>query len=145
MLTITAESHLDHNLTPAHVAWLLERYKKYDAFFIATVTLPDDLEPIPCALYGPSTNDPPVLEADVIYAVRGNRKCASRMVRFPTRLTWVLTVIAGPSGDQPCVLYTSYGGPLAPREPGDPGIASWADLEAARAFWAEHALASVPV
>lgn len=37
-----------------------------------------------------------------------------------------------------CVLYTAFGGPLAPQEPGDPGCK---DVEASRRFWSEHALA----
>lgn len=73
----------------------------------------------------------------------------------------VITVIAGPhkvtcgcklSGRRDCieceghgdvnetVLYTAYGGPCAPREPGDPNIKSWDELLESRKFWAEHAL-----
>lgn len=37
-----------------------------------------------------------------------------------------------------CILYTTFGGPLAPQEPGDP---SCKDPEASTAFWQEHALA----
>lgn len=37
-----------------------------------------------------------------------------------------------------CVLYTAFGGPLAPQEPGDPGCK---DPAASAAFWREHALA----
>lgn len=39
-----------------------------------------------------------------------------------------------------CVLYTAYGGPQAPREPGDPSIKSWEELVASREFWSQHAL-----
>lgn len=38
----------------------------------------------------------------------------------------------------PCVLYTAFGGPAAPQEPGDPGCK---DLAASTTFWREHALA----
>jgi hypothetical protein len=37
-----------------------------------------------------------------------------------------------------CILYTAFGGPLAPQEPGDPGCK---DPSASAAFWREHALA----
>lgn len=37
-----------------------------------------------------------------------------------------------------CVLYTAYGGPPAPQEPGDPGCK---DPETSAAFWRQHALA----
>ena len=51
----------------------------------------------------------------------------------------MMTVIGGPDGDDPCVLYTAFGGPAAPREPWDPSLdeAGWA---ASLAFWEAHAL-----
>lgn len=58
------------------------------------------------------------------------------MARAPRQVRTV-TVIAGPHDGQPCVLFTAFGGPLAPQEPGDPGCK---DPDASRAFWAEHAL-----
>jgi len=36
-----------------------------------------------------------------------------------------------------CVLYTAFGGPASPQEPGDPGCK---DPAASAAFWREHAL-----
>lgn len=36
-----------------------------------------------------------------------------------------------------CILYTAYGGPCVPQEPGDP---SCRDRAASEAFWAQHAL-----
>lgn len=36
-----------------------------------------------------------------------------------------------------CILYTAFGGPCAPQEPGDPGCK---DPTASAAFWREHAL-----
>ncbi len=141
MMQITPESHLDHGLNKEHIAWLLEKFADRSAFFLETITLPDHLPEVECGLYGPLCGDEPVVEADVKYAIRGARKCASRLVARPLRKTRTLTVIAGPHGDMPCVLYTSYGGPAAPREPGDLGIADWKGIEEARAFWATHALA----
>lgn len=38
-----------------------------------------------------------------------------------------------------CILYTAFGGPAAPQEPGDPGCK---DVDAAKKFWADHALAA---
>jgi hypothetical protein len=37
-----------------------------------------------------------------------------------------------------CILYTAFGGPLAPQEPGDPGCK---DPAASALFWRDHALA----
>jgi len=96
-------------------------------------------------------------------AKRGDRKGESRLVNLPPRPTNKLTVIAGPyeeylnslgepcdkeadfalQVDYPCVLYTCYGGPLAPREPWDMPRSGpdWEkNLAASEAFWAVHAL-----
>jgi hypothetical protein len=141
MLEISSASHLDHGLSTAHVAWILAQFPDASAFMIATLELPPELAPVVCALYGPAMGDDPVTEGFVRYVVRGSRQCATRAVSRPVRTTRKLTIIAGPSVDRPCVLYTSYGGPAAPREPGDPSIASWDELQASRAFWQAHALA----
>ena len=139
MLTINALSHLDHGLTTAHLRFLLERYRDRDAFFIETLELPPALAALECGLYGPIMGDAPIAEADVVWRPRADRPYASRLVRRPPRPTRLLTIIAGPHEAFACMLYTSFGGPAAPRELGDPALAG-AELEAARAFWAEHAL-----
>lgn len=151
MMKITPKSHLDHGLNQEHVAWLVEHFAARSSFFLETIVLPDHLPEVECGLYGPLCGDPPVPEDMVVYKVRGTRKCASRLLAYGAflsskalasgmRMTRTLTVIAGPDADEPCVLYTSYGGPAAPREPGDPNLSSWEDVEEARAFWATHAL-----
>jgi hypothetical protein len=61
------------------------------------------------------------------------------------RPTRQLTIVAGPHGDEPCVLYTAYGGPEAPREPGDPDIPGHSARDAAAVFWADHALSASTV
>jgi hypothetical protein len=141
-MIITGESHLDHGLSPVLVAHIKERFASRDAFFIETFALPPDLEAVPCGLIGPATGYAPVIDADVVHVVRGDRKCASRVLLAPRRPIWVrvVTVIAGPDGPNACVLYTAFGGPKAPREPGDPAIGSWAELIESRDFWAQHAL-----
>lgn len=133
-------SHLDHGLTAAHVAWLERRFVSRTGFFLETVELPAELPPLTCALHGPLVGDPPVPEDEVSYRRRGDRPGASRLCARPSRPTRLLTVIAGPEGEDPCVLYTAFGGPAAPREPFDPGLADGELREASRAFWAEHAL-----
>lgn len=160
------DSHLDHNLTEAHVDHILQRFADRQAFFIDTFTLPRDLGTVPCGLYGPLVGDPPIGENEVCYAPRGTRSWPSRlMVDGPPRQQHEVTVIAGPHeepcpqcttsawnilhrADCPtcggtgnlqhaCILYTAYGGPLAPQEPDDPGCK---DVPASKAFWAEHGL-----
>lgn len=139
-MIILPVSHLDHDLTAAHVAWITLHFADRDGFFLETVELPPELPPVTCALHGPLVGDPPVPESEVSYRRRGDRPDSSRLCAREPRPTRLLTVIAGPEGDEPCVLYTAFGGPAAPREPFDPGVAEGELLEASRAFWAEHAL-----
>jgi hypothetical protein len=127
----------DGRITEAQLAYILKKCADKNAFFIETIELPDYLEPVSCGLFGPLTGDVPVLENEVTYAKRGDRAWESRLVGRPPRWTNQVTVIGGPFEDLPCILYTAYGGPLAPQEPGDPGCR---DVEASKKFWAEHAL-----
>jgi hypothetical protein len=140
-MIITPAAHLDHALTPAHVAWIAERFADQGAFFLVTVELPPELPDLPCSLHGPLVGDAPVPESEVTYERRGDRLGPSRLCTRPTRPTRLLTVIAGPDGDDPCVLYTAFGGPAAPREPFDLSLASDEVQASAKEFWAEHALA----
>lgn len=206
-----AESHLDHNLTDAQVAFVFERFGDKQAFFLETIELPEELGTVPCGLHGPLVGGPPIAEADITYAKRGTRAWNSRLIDRAPQAVRTVTVIAGPheemcttcegklihlgvpavgSGQGPrageaggvvgcdhcnstgkikhaCILYTCYGGPLAPQEPGDLkaqkdaieaqrlGLSDLSDehnaltarrdalrdkLAASRAFWAEHAL-----
>jgi hypothetical protein len=141
-LEIHEDSHLDHGLSQAHVDWLLEKYSDRGGFFIETVALPEELDSVPCGLYGPLMDDEPVGEDQVTYKVRGERKCASRLVNLPARENTNVSIIAGPYGDDACVLYTAFGGPIAPKEPGDLSLDHWDDIVKSREFWAEHALSA---
>jgi hypothetical protein len=170
------DSHLDHALTPAQVAHVLERFADRQSFFIETITLPRELGTVPCGLYGPAMGDSPIGEDEVTHAARGTRAWPSRLVDLPPRQQHELTVIAGPHEEtcprckgtgetfhidlgfgpfnqtltchkcdgakvlkHVCILFTAFGGPAAPQEPGDPGCK---DVEASRKLWAEHALAA---
>jgi hypothetical protein len=115
--------------------------------FVHTFELPDYLGTATNELYGPSAGDPPVPEADVYYAQRGDRAWVSRLVTRPKRPTRFVRMIAGPHQEacstcngegnvtcvhcagsktikHPCILYTAYGvaaldTPASPKEPGD--------------------------
>jgi hypothetical protein len=139
-MKILKGSHLDHGLTVKQIAWIQERFLGESTFFIDTVTLPTELGCVPCLLYGPIMGDAPIQETQVFYASRGKRPYYSRLVNRVARPSRQVTVIAGPDGDEPCVLYTAFGGPLAPREPGDRAIKTPEELEESRAFWGQHAL-----
>lgn len=138
-MKITAASHLDHGLFAYHVRYLLGLFGDRSAFFIETIELPSYLDAVPCHLHGPATGEDPVLESEVSYEVRGNRAGPSRMCSRAPKMTRTVTVIAGPREGEPCVLYTAFGGPLAPREPWDPTLPA-DKADESRAFWAEHAL-----
>lgn len=133
-----AVSHVDHGLSEGQLNYLLDRFADRKAFFIETVELPEDLGTVPCGLYGPIMGDAPMPEDDVGYEHRGTRTWTSRLTEKPMRPTRKVTVIAGPYDGHDCALYTCYGGPEAPQEPGDPGCK---DPAASTTFWREHALA----
>jgi len=137
MKLLPGKSHTDHGLTEAQLAFVLETFADRDAFFIETVELPEDLGTVPCGLHGPLMGDAPVVEAEVTYAKRGDRPWASRLVEREARQVRQLSVIAGPAGDDSCVLYTAFGGPVTPREPFD---APDAEREDSLKVWNEHAL-----
>lgn len=137
MLTIHAESHLDHNVGQQTVDYLLEKYKDRTAFFIETFVLPDHLPALECGLHGPLMGDGVIQDSECHLANRGTRTWDSRLCKRQTRMVRQVTVVAGPHDGQECILYTIYGGPSASQEPGDPGCK---DVEKSKAFWAEHAL-----
>lgn len=139
-MIIHPDSHLDHGLTAEHIAYIADRFAARNSSFAETFVLPDTLPGAPCALYGPVMGDAPITDGDVNMRQRGERPGLSRVVSYPVRPSRRVTVIAGPHDGHPCVLYTAYGGPLAPREPSDIHADSFAAAES-RAFWAQHALA----
>lgn len=148
-MEITEESHLDHGLAPDVVEHIRDRFADRASFFVESFELPPRLGLVYCDLYGPAMGDAPVVPGGpvtygrVAYLHRGSRPYPSRvLIGAPRRPTRTVTVIAGPHGDSPCVLYTAFGGPSTPREPGDPALnACDADtIAAAEAFWAKHAL-----
>lgn len=139
---ISRESHLDHNLTFGHLKLILETFGTSEGFSIQTLELPPGLE-LPCGLHGPIMGDMPVSADEVVLGHRGNRTTVSRLVVRGTRPWSTATVIMGPDDRGQTVLYTVYGGPVAPREPDDAGLSEIERLES-QAFWADHALSTSP-
>ena len=70
--------------------------------------------------------------------IRGGRKGPSRMTSRDPRPTRTLTVIGGPYEGE-TILYTAFGGPVAPREPFEFEYGT-EDYKASVAFWSQHAL-----
>jgi hypothetical protein len=135
----TAASHLDHALPREVVDYLLAHFVDRSAFFIESIDLSAHLPSVECGLHGPVMGDASVPDAECSSEVRGDRGGPSRLCARPLRPCRVVTVIAGPHGGHPCVLYTVFGGPSAPREPWDPSLSD-AERAESVAFWSEHAL-----
>jgi len=135
------ESHTDH-VSDTLLGYVLDKFADASGFFTETFTLPDRFESLTSDLYGPIAGDDPIMSSDKLYwEHRGSRPYRSRMINLPPRPTREVTVIAGPFGDEPCVLYTVFGGPLAPKEPDDPTLTDEQRRESEE-FWHEHALAT---
>lgn len=149
MKIIHGTSHLDHGLNEDQVNYIAARYENRTGFFIDTFEMPADLGTVRCGLYGPVMGDPPVTEDEVHYVKRGDREYESRVLKKEEiiegplgaiRQVRTVTVIAGPYKDEPCILYTVFGGPLSPKEPLDPSILSDEEREKSKEFWSQHAL-----
>jgi len=148
-LTIHTDTHLDHfaaeerprilELAQEHFEAWQRTPRTFTPFppLILTFTSP---KAYACQLRGPTVGDQAVPNENAFYFVRGGRPYASRMTTLGPTTTHLVTMVIGPHDGQPHVLYTVYPGPAAPREPGDPSIATWEELVASRDFWAKHAL-----
>lgn len=142
-MKITKDSHVDHALTEAHLAFILERFgARDDGFFIETIELPANLPPLPCGLHGPLMGDAQIGDEECTLEVRANRVGLSRVCTRAPRWVRKLTVIVGPHEGE-TILYTAFGGPAAPREPFDPSLQGDA-LTESRLFWSQHALSREP-
>lgn len=136
--------HADHGIDDDQMEWILDEVSDLvleDGFFIKELRVPRDLGEVPMALHGPACGDDPVPEDEVFYSNRGSdREWEDRLVDRPVRSTRTVQVIGIREGAK-YTIFTAYGGPLAPQHPDDP---TNAEPEAARAFWAEHALSWAP-
>lgn len=153
------DSHVDHGIDRRVRDYVRLQFRGRTEFFVETFEYPEnhpvypslsdwraihdgtpsyyvDLPPVPCALH----MDVP--ESEVHYARRGDRQWDSRLCRREPRMVREVTIVAGPHPEDPdagMVIFTMYGGPAAPREPGDPSLEGEA-LEEAKSFWAKAAL-----
>lgn len=125
-IAVLPVSHVDHDLSDAQLAWLIDRANEYlllpdtsSGLLKLTLTLPEEFGAIPCGLHGPVMGDEPVGNDEVEPGRRGERLGDSRLCARPPRQVRKVSLIAGPHEDQPWVLFTAFGGPIAPREPGE--------------------------
>jgi hypothetical protein len=158
-LIISPKSHLDHGLVSGHITLIAMALEgRENGFCILQLDIPTSLPPLECGLRGPTVGTPPVLDKYTRMSTRGDRKWASRVfdvtvsldigstgriygrgTEYPGLLDKLevrkMVAIVGPDG----TLFTAYGGPLAPREPGDTSMNAQ-EREESIAFWNEHAL-----
>jgi hypothetical protein len=138
-MKITDASHTDHGLTNDHLAFITSRFQHHEGALCVTLEMPAELPDLTCGLYGPSMGDGVIQSHQVQMAHRGERPYKSRLVAMPPRPTRLLTVIGG-THDGECILFTAFGGPATPREPGDPSITTPQGRADSDCFWGDHAL-----
>jgi hypothetical protein len=138
-MNIAKVFHADHGISNDLILSAVMRLKPEEGFSALTLELEEAC--VMSALYGPKAGDGPVTDAEVDMVKRSEDRPPSRMVDKPKRPSSKLTVVGVRSGEA-ATIYTAYGGPLAPREPGDASMTTDAEKAESAAFWAEHALAS---
>jgi hypothetical protein len=130
--------HADHNIMVDQMVYIQQQLIGQDlGFFIKEIALPEGLGWVPNAMHGPCMGDEPITDDEVTLQFRGDRAWTDRLTTRPPRPCRYVQAIGMNNGDEGFVLFTVYGGPLAPQNPNDPYCA---DPESARAFWATHAL-----
>jgi hypothetical protein len=130
-----------HGMSKDHLDYIASHPDVLAARGPVTFQLPDHLDPVPMALAGPAAGGPPVGEHEVHYANRGGgRAWDSRMIHGEHQNTQTVTAISVPHKEtgKP-FLITAFGGPLAPKEPGDPTHTP-ESKKASEQFWSQHAL-----
>lgn len=135
--------HADHGLKEVHFELIDNAMHDWKGEFrIMTVGIPEGIDKVPSAIYGPSAGDEPVQENEVFYERRGNRYGPSRLIKAPYRMIDTIIVIAGPGAEGESLIYTAYGGPSpAPHEWWDKNLKPREAMKAAT-FWSVHALAT---
>jgi hypothetical protein len=131
--------HADHGITAgqqAHVETVIAALDP-QGFFIHSFQLAEEFGSIPNRLHGPACGDEAVSRDEVVMTERGDRGWSDPICERAERPTQQVQVIGIRADADTINLFTVYGGPLAPQNPEDPGNP---EPEAARVFWAEHAL-----
>lgn len=122
-----------------YINWILEQVGEQEEFGIQELTLPGWLPDVTSDLHSGVGVD------EIVWAKRPNRQELSRCVRREPVPSRQVVVIWGPSGiPGDLVVYTIYGGELAPREPWDESLKTDAEKAESKEFWATHALSLQP-
>lgn len=134
--------HSDHSVSDAHLSWALDQVaaEGVQGFFLRTFTLPENLSDLTCGLHGPTMGDAAVPESECEMVQRGERPNLSRLCNRPARNDRRISII-GIRDESGWQVFTTFGGPCAEREVGDPSLAADpAAFAASESFWAVHAL-----
>ena len=141
--------HTDHGITADQMEFIQSQIPITPAYTLAngalnwSIVIPEVFGPVLCGLHGPRMGDEPVSEGEVERLARGDRNWTDRLVDRPYReVNFVQAIGIYDEDENVYVLFTVYGGPLAPQNPDDP---SNKEKEKAVAFWNEHALSSAAV
>lgn len=146
--------HNDHGLTPAHHVFMNGHVEKQTGFFMLSLALPEDMESVPCGLYGPTSGDAIITDAECEGFVRGERRWMDRTVDKeyrPARFLVVIGIVSDDdnsdhsAGRKSATIFTAYGsmdGTIAPQAPDDPNCT---DVAVSTEFWGGHALTRRPV
>ena len=116
--------HDDHHLTQGHLSLIDEALERegWDGSFVKLlIDIPENLPPLPSALYGPDAGDEPIMDDDerVVWLRRGDREGKSKVVKLPPRPVRKMVVFAGPTR-RGLAVYTAFGSQAFPRrEPWD--------------------------
>jgi hypothetical protein len=137
--------HADHGITEDQMAHIQNQIASgaTEGVLLETgatnwpITIPANLGSVPCGLHGPAMDDEPVPESEVQNIARGEREWTDRLVDRPFRPVDYVQVIGIQKEDGSFLLFTVYGGPLAPQNPADP---TCQDVPTSTKFWADHAL-----
>ena len=143
--------HDDHPITFDHMEWiqthpeLLKESK--GTFVVKLLTLPEGMERVQSALYGPSAGDPVITEDEVVYQKRiicdecsNSRKGYSRMIDRPTRPANNIVVI-GIIGVKAITIYGTQASSPSPKEDWDSACSDNVDsYRLSKEFWSMHAL-----
>ena len=149
-MNFTNIAHDDHGLSDGHVDAVMAdptiAAMPEGGFVLTVIDIPEGLEALDCALYGPEVGDAPVGDAEVTLEARGGRAGPSRLVDRPHRPARRMVVVGIKGG----VCFTAYGTRAKDPSPMEPWDADRKcadgkipEDERARAheFWAAHALA----
>jgi len=137
--------HTDHGISDDQWGFIRGYLEEMDpdALFVQQVTIPPNLGTVECGLHGPAMGDVAVSRDEITMLKRGDADDQFRwpdpIVERPTRSVDYVQIIGIRAEEDLILVFTVYGGPLAPQNPLDPNNP---DVPGSEKFWGEHALSA---